>query len=107
MSQARDEETDEDATDVEGEENASEEEEFLEEEEEEYTTARSKPRGDNTTGFTVSVILPKCTSNDQKELIEAGKDFQEIDEDDSWDITMVAEYGEEIFQYMRELEVSI
>ncbi|KAF8445270.1 cyclin-like protein, partial [Terfezia claveryi] len=33
-----------------------------------------------------------------------GKDFQEIDEDDMYDITMVAEYGDEIFEYMRELE---
>ena len=39
-----------------------------------------------------------------KELIESTRTNEDID-DESWDTTMVAEYGEEIFQYMKELEV--
>ena len=41
-----------------------------------------------------------------RELIERSKTAQEL-EDEAWDTTMVAEYGEEIFQYMKDLEVTI
>ena len=102
--------TDEDATDVEDEEHNAyieSEEEYFDEDDEDYTTARSKTVGDNTTGLTAPILAPKLTAGDKRELLEAGKDFQEIDEDDLYDITMVAEYGDEIFEYMRELEVRI
>jgi G2/mitotic-specific cyclin 3/4 len=96
----------------------SEPEEYWEEEEEEevydeqgYTTAHSyRSRGDNTTGGATTVLFPKITSKVKKELaiakdlVEAARTPEEI-EDEAWDTSMVAEYGEEIFSYMRELEV--
>jgi G2/mitotic-specific cyclin 3/4 len=93
-------------------------EEYWEEEDEEiydeqgYTTAHSyRSRGDNTTGGATTVLLPKVTNKVKKELAEAkeivenARTPEEID-DEAWDTSMVAEYGEEIFAYMRELEVS-
>jgi G2/mitotic-specific cyclin 3/4 len=99
---------------------ASEPEEYWEEEEEEeiydeqgYTTAHSyRSRGDNTTGGATTVLLPKVTNKvkkelaEAKELVESSRTPEEID-DEAWDTSMVAEYGEEIFAYMRELEVSL
>jgi len=61
--------------------------------------------GENTTGAITTTLFPKVTSNDKKELAQVKKDFFDADEDDTWDVTMVAEYGDEIFEYMRELEV--
>lgn len=94
-------------------------EEYWEEEDEEiydeqgYTTAHSyRSRGDNTTGGATTVLLPKITHKvrkeiaEAKELVERMRTPEEID-DEAWDTSMVAEYGEEIFSYMRELEVSI
>jgi G2/mitotic-specific cyclin 3/4 len=97
----------------------SEPEEYWEEEEEEeiydeqgYTTAHSyRSRGDNTTGGATTVLFPKVTNKAKKELaaakefVESSRTREEI-EDEAWDTSMVAEYGDEIFQYMRELEVS-
>ena len=100
------EETDDDATDVEGDENQEPLSDEEDQDDDDFTTARSKPAGDNTTGVTAQILCPRYTVSDRKELIEAGKDFKEICEDDVWDITMVAEYGDEIFGYMRKLEVS-
>lgn len=96
----------------------SEPEEYWEEEEgaenydeEGYVTARSfKSRGENTTGGATTVLFPKATLKVKKEialakeLIESSKTAEEL-EDEAWDTTMVAEYGDEIFQYMRDLEV--
>ena len=80
-------------------------------EEEGYVTARSfKSRGENTTGGATTVLFPKLNQKAKKELaaakdlIEGSKTIEEI-EDEAWDTTMVAEYGEEIFQYMKDLEV--
>jgi G2/mitotic-specific cyclin 3/4 len=98
----------------------SEPEEYWEEEEEEelydeqgYTTAHSyRSRGDNTTGGATTVLFPKVTNKVKKELamakdiVENSRTAEEI-EDEAWDTSMVAEYGEEIFQYMRELEVCL
>lgn len=79
-------------------------------EEEGYVTARSyRSRGENTTSGATTVLFPKMTLKSKKELaaakalMEAAKAANEID-DETWDTTMVAEYGDEIFQYMRELE---
>ena len=79
--------------------------------EEGYVTARSfKSRGENTTGGATTVLFPKVNLKVRKEiatakdLIERSKTAEEL-EDEAWDTTMVAEYGEEIFQYMRDLEV--
>lgn len=80
-------------------------------EEEGYVTARSfKSRTDNTTGNATTVLFPKVTQRVKKELaaakdlIEGSKTIEEM-EDEAWDTTMVAEYGDEIFQYMKDLEV--
>jgi G2/mitotic-specific cyclin 3/4 len=97
----------------------SEPEEYWPEEDEEeiydeqgYSTAHSyRSRGENTTGGATTVLFPKITSKTKKELamakeiVEGAKTFEEI-EDEAWDTSMVAEYGDEIFGYMRELEVS-
>ena len=79
--------------------------------EEGYVTARSfKSRGENTTGGATTVLFPKVNQKTRKEiacakeLIERSKTTEEL-EDEAWDTTMVAEYGEEIFQYMKDLEV--
>lgn len=79
--------------------------------EEGYVTARSfKSRGENTTGGATTVLFPKVSQKAKRELavakevIEGSKTAEEI-EDEAWDTTMVAEYGEEIFQYMKDLEV--
>ncbi|KAI9640195.1 B-type cyclin [Ciborinia camelliae] len=93
---------------------ASEPEEYWPEDEEEaydeqgYTTAHSF-RGENTTGGATTVIVPKLTNKIKKELEDAkilveSVRTQEDIEDEMWDTSMVAEYGEEIFSYMRELE---
>jgi G2/mitotic-specific cyclin 3/4 len=98
----------------------SEPEEYWEEEEEEelydeqgYTTAHSyRSRGDNTTGGATTVLYPKVTNKVKKELamakdiVENSRTAEEI-EDEAWDTSMVAEYGDEIFLYMRELEVCL
>ena len=95
----------------------SEPEEYWDEEEEDdnyeeegFVTARSfRSRGENTTGGATTVVIPKISLKAKKELaaakalMEAAKAANEID-DETWDTTMVAEYGDEIFQYMRELE---
>lgn len=92
-------------------------EEYWDEEEDEeyydadgYTTARSlRSRGDNTTGGVTLVLAPRVTQKTQREL-EAAKHFVELHrspedvEDEQWDTSMVAEYGDEIFEYMHALE---
>ncbi|KAI9869894.1 MAG: hypothetical protein M1830_004952, partial [Pleopsidium flavum] len=97
----------------------SEPEEYWDDEEDEkydeegYITARSyRSRGDNTTGGATTVLFPKMNQQVKKELVaatqlvEGSRTVDEI-EDESWDTSMVAEYGDEIFQYMRELEVKM
>lgn len=80
--------------------------------EEGYTTARSmRSKGDYTTGGTTVLLAPKVTAKVEQELAEAReivlqtKAANELEDDESWDTSMVAEYGEEIFDYMRKLEV--
>ena len=99
--------------------NASEPEEYWDDEgdenydEEGYVTARSfKSRGDNTTGGATTVLFPKLNQKAKKEIAAAkdlieGLKTQEELEDEAWDTTMVAEYGEEIFGYMKDLEVTL
>ena len=76
-----------------------------------YVTARSfKSRGENTTGGATTLLFPKVNQKARKEiaaakdLIEGSKTAEDL-EDEAWDTTMVAEYGEEIFQFMKDLEV--
>jgi len=88
---------------------------YTEEEEEDmyyddgYSTTRSlKLRGDTTGGATI-VLQPKYTTKVNaeiaaaKELVEQARTPEEI-EDEQWDTSMVAEYGDEIFEYMHTLE---
>ncbi|KAK5122025.1 hypothetical protein LTR85_004271 [Meristemomyces frigidus] len=90
-------------------------EQFYDIDEEEYycedghTTARSFGLRGESTGGVTTVLAPKHTDMVQKEL-EAAKSFVDATrtpedvEDEQWDTSMVAEYGDEIFGYMRELE---
>ena len=77
-----------------------------------YTTAHSfRSLGDNTTGALTTVVMPKMTAKIKMELevaravVEEAAISEEVD-DEAWDISMVAEYGDDINNYMRELEVS-
>jgi len=96
----------------------SEPEEYWDEDEEQemydeqgYTTAHSyRSHGDNTTQGVTSLVAPKVTVGIEKEL-EMAKAIvlqslsEEEIEEEAWDVSMVAEYGDEIFEYMRQLEV--
>ena len=67
--------------------------------------ARSR-HGDNTTGVTTQVMVPKWTSKARNEISRLNQHYAALqDEDEEADISMVAEYGDDIFAYMRELEV--
>lgn len=75
-----------------------------------YTTAHSVKSRDVTTGGATTVVAPIVNTRIQKELEDAKRDVEanrsEDDEfDEAWDVSMVAEYGDEIFAYMGELEV--
>ncbi|KAI1075866.1 cyclin-like protein [Whalleya microplaca] len=79
-----------------------------------YTTAHSyRSRGDNTTGGVTTVMVPPKLSKKGAAELEVARGIVEskraIDDsqDDEWDISMVAEYGEEIFQYMKEMESAL
>ena len=74
-------------------------------------TARSyRSRGESTTGGATTVLFPHANQKVKKELaaakeiVEATRTAEEI-EDECYDTSMVAEYGDEIFDYMRQLEV--
>lgn len=80
--------------------------------EQEYLTSNSlKSCGDNTSGATTTLLAPRMTAKIQQELeearsyVEKNRPKDDVEEEE-WDVSMVAEYGEEIFEYMRELEVS-
>ena len=101
------------ASAVEAEEYWDDEDEEYNYDEEGYVTARSyRSRSDNTTSGATTILFPKMNLKAKKELaaakaiMEAAKEANEID-DETWDTTMVAEYGDEIFQYMRELEIKM
>lgn len=76
-----------------------------------YTTAHSV-RDNTTGGVTIVIAPPKLTKRGAaeiataREIVESRRAGADPDDDESWDISMVIEYGEEIFQYMREVEVS-
>ncbi|KAI0452237.1 hypothetical protein F5B21DRAFT_483992 [Xylaria acuta] len=79
-----------------------------------FTTAHSyRSRGDNTTGGVTTVMFPpRITKKGQAELeaarkiVENGRTAEEIQED-AWDVSMVAEYGDDIFRYMKEQEMTL
>ncbi|KAJ0116143.1 hypothetical protein J7T55_005089 [Diaporthe amygdali] len=78
-----------------------------------YTTAHSfRSHGDNTTTGATTLLMPRASSRIQEELEEArfyveDNRLQDDIDEEEWDVSMVAEYGEEIFQYMRELELKM
>ena len=81
--------------------------------EEGYVTARSyRSRSENTTGGATVVLFPQYNQKIRQEistaqsLVEATRSADDI-EDESFDTSMVAEYGDEIFQYMRDLEIKM
>ncbi|KAI0205397.1 cyclin-like protein [Astrocystis sublimbata] len=79
-----------------------------------FTTAHSYPsRGDNTTGGVTTVMFPpRITKKGQaelekaKQIVESRRTAEEIQED-AWDVSMVAEYGDEIFAYMKQQELNL
>ncbi|KAK4223869.1 cyclin-like protein [Podospora fimiseda] len=78
-----------------------------------YTTALSyRSHGDNTTGGPTAIMAPNAGPHVDKELqlakalVLETQTPEEIEEE-SWDVSMVAEYGDEIFEYMRELEATM
>ncbi|KAJ6438611.1 G2/mitotic-specific cyclin cdc13 [Purpureocillium lavendulum] len=89
-----------------------EDDEDYDDQDQAYTTAHSFRSRDLTTGGVTTLLAPRVTSRVQRELEEARMEVQrtrlaEDIEDEMWDISMVAEYGEEIFEYFRELEVKL
>ena len=75
-----------------------------------YVTARSfRSHGDDTTGGATTALVPKFTHKVLREIedarlfVEATRTPEEVD-DECFDTSMVAEYGEEIFEYMRSME---
>lgn len=87
--------------------------EYDEEEEEFYDQGYTSVKGamtENTTGGATVVLCPRYTSKalqeieEAKKVVESSRTPEDI-EDDQWDTSMVAEYGDEIFEYMRQLEV--
>nr|POF18648.1 g2/mitotic-specific cyclin-4 [Quercus suber] len=77
-----------------------------------YTTARSVGyQGESTSGMT-TCLAPKVTEKSKLEIAEAKRITESLRcpedvEDELWDTSMVAEYGEEIFEYMRQLETKM
>ncbi|KAK5955653.1 B-type cyclin [Knufia fluminis] len=76
-----------------------------------YVTARSfRSHGDDTTGGATTALVPKSTQKTRREIadatafVEATRTPDDI-EDESFDTSMVAEYGDEIFAYMKSIEV--
>ncbi|KAL2862750.1 cyclin family protein [Aspergillus lucknowensis] len=97
----------------------SEPEEYWDDEDEEneeddgYITARSyRSRGENTTGGATTLLFPRYNQQVKRELalakqvVDATRTVEDI-EDDFCDTSMVAEYSEEIFEYMREQEIKM
>ena len=77
-----------------------------------YVTARSfRSKADNFTGNLTTTIVLRFSNKVEKELdaaaaiVTLSRPMIEL-EDEAWDVTMVSEYKEEIFDYYKELEVS-
>ncbi|KAK5698636.1 B-type cyclin [Elasticomyces elasticus] len=74
-----------------------------------YTTGRSFGLRGESTGGVTTVLAPKISDKVQRELddakvfVDTTRTPEDI-EDEQWDTSMVAEYGDEIFGYMRDLE---
>ncbi|TQS33201.1 hypothetical protein Golomagni_06461 [Golovinomyces magnicellulatus] len=89
-----------------------EEDEDYDEQDPAYTTAHSFRSRDMTSGNVTTVLAPRQTAKIQRELDEAKALVtqtmtEEEIEEEAWDVSMVAEYGDEIFDYLRELEIKM
>ncbi len=89
-----------------------EEDEDYDDQDQAYTTAHSFRSRDFTTSGVTTVLAPRLTARVQRELEAARVEVEETRtaedfEEEAWDVSMVAEYGDEIFDYLRELEVNI
>ena len=78
-----------------------------------YVTARStRSKADNLTGNFTTTIIPRTNIKVRKELdaaaaiVQTSRPLNEM-EDEAWDVTMVSEYKDEIFDYFKELEVRL
>jgi G2/mitotic-specific cyclin 3/4 len=95
----------------------SEPEEYWDEEEDDedyddqaFTTAHSTRSRDLTTGGVTTLLAPRNNTRVQRELEEAKVDTEKNRSrddilDELWDVSMVAEYGDDINDYMRDLEI--
>ncbi|KAF4987699.1 hypothetical protein FDECE_15328 [Fusarium decemcellulare] len=89
-----------------------EEDEDFDDQDQAYTTAHSFRSRDLTAGGATTIVPPRVTARVQRELEEAREEVertrtQDEVEEELWDVSMVAEYGDEIFEYMRELEIKM
>ncbi|KAI8625129.1 hypothetical protein F5Y19DRAFT_272937 [Xylariaceae sp. FL1651] len=79
-----------------------------------YTTAHSyRSRSDNTTGGVTTIMFPpKLTKKGlaeieaAKQIVNSRRTTEEIQED-IWDVSMVAEYGDDIFRFMKDQEMNL
>ncbi|KAF4973601.1 hypothetical protein FZEAL_9279 [Fusarium zealandicum] len=87
-----------------------EDDEDFDDQDQAYTTAHSFRSRDLTAGGATTIVQPRVNGRVARELEEAREEVErtrtedEIEEE-MWDVSMVAEYGDEIFEYMRELEI--
>lgn len=89
-----------------------EDDEDYDDQDQAYTTAHSFRSRDYTSGGATTVLAPRVTAKIQRELEDAAVDVEHTRspddiEEELWDVSMVAEYGDEIFEYMRKLEVCV
>ncbi|KAF5025889.1 hypothetical protein F66182_2008 [Fusarium sp. NRRL 66182] len=87
-----------------------EEDEDFDDQDQAYTTAHSFRSRDLTAGGATTIVPPRVTARVQRELEDAREEVERTRthdevEEELWDVSMVAEYGDEIFEYMRELEI--
>ncbi|KAF4969369.1 hypothetical protein FSARC_3395 [Fusarium sarcochroum] len=89
-----------------------EDDEDFDDQDQAYTTAHSFRSRDLTAGGATTIVPPRVTARVQRELEDAREEVertrtQDEVEEELWDVSMVAEYGDEIFEYMRELEIKM
>ncbi|KAI9894041.1 MAG: hypothetical protein M1814_004811 [Vezdaea aestivalis] len=87
-------------------------EEDCENDDDGYVTALSYRSWENATCYVTGDFIPQTNSHVEQDLaealayIESTRTFEEAD-DECNDVTLVMEYAEDIFQYMREVEIKL
>lgn len=90
----------------------------MKEDDEDQTEALDEPteaerRSSDATTESTLVLHPECTEQDKLELelaaqeVERTVGFFDEEDEDLYDISMVMEYGEDIFEYMKKLEMDM